>query len=370
MMRLDGTSALAPSVVTAITEFVTTNSDCLESAELNSKDILLRRTIANTGKFLDAGPKGYKLHINGSASESTRQLIETTARAYATNVGKLPHIVIDRSAGIAAVDCCRRLARDGLILVTTLTKSCVSSLQEALRPNTCLAVLAGADFTTGEILNLSSLCAAAHREQVPCFCDLTDITASTGIFSPVLVAALDAFTISFFRMRGPSGIGILGVRNDLEIGYALGFPLPTDLKSNIYIAGALEAWRLLPETVVQVNKWQSLRSAAISAISKKFKCLSLAKYIQRERAEKCTLVWLGGTSSLSDTLSFAAVSPFRALSAQSALKIHGVVIGTGSTISLPSELMLGVVHLHFTHCTSRESLTYALKLLCSELPLR
>ena len=181
----------------------------------------LRRLIASECGF---EPHEYNIYFMGSAAECTAALLTACARSFTKKTGCMPHLVSGSAEAPGTRDCVARLVRDRLCHHTALRANDLGAvdaadLPVALRPNTCLVSCAAAHCDTGALNNLRALAAVAHGLRVPFHTDAAQLFGRSALRPAAL--GVDAFSASFHRAGGLSGLGVLVVRRTLVDGYDL-----------------------------------------------------------------------------------------------------------------------------------------------------
>jgi cysteine desulfurase len=188
-----------------------------------------RKEIAALGKFALHGPNNddsssYHVIFTSGASEANCFMLRSCAEAYWRQTGKIGHMIISAIEHKSLLECAEQLAKNERISLTMLKPDQFGfigheTLKAAMRADTCLVSVMTANNETGAINNIKVLGAIAHSANVPFH---TDATQSYGKFgmAPNLMN-VDAFTISFHKLHGPTGIGALIIKDDLWTGYSM-----------------------------------------------------------------------------------------------------------------------------------------------------
>lgn len=219
-----------------------------------------RQFVAAEGAFELDGPGGFTLVVTSGASESNNHIITSAARAYARYTRKMPHIITSAADHPSVLECCRQLSRDQLAHHTELPIVPVGEasyghsgtvdpddLKHAIRPNTCLISIIGADPVTGTLNDLKALSDIAHAAKIPFHSDLAMLFGKSAVRPNDL--GLDAYSATFYKLHGPVGVGMLVVRNKVLDGYHLGPFIAGDpgragIENTPGIAGAFAAYKL------------------------------------------------------------------------------------------------------------------------------
>ena len=263
----NNTTTIIPSnIIDIIIKWMNRGSPSAEYASAHEARKMIHRFqqyLATEGGFSLDGPRGYTLIFTSGGSEGNSHILTATARAYAARTGKLPHIITSAAEHKSVLSCCLRLAQDKMIQLSVLPVRKVGKnsggqagtvdpeeLRRSLRTNTCLVSIMAANNDTGAINDVRTLGAIAHSRQIPFHTDAVQLFGKS-IIRPVDLN-LDGFTASFHKLHGPSGVGLLALKNDFIEGYGLG-PLIAGSQSGGLrggdenlpgIAGAFAAYKL------------------------------------------------------------------------------------------------------------------------------
>ena len=169
------------------------------------------------------GQNGFSVIFTSGASESNSTIILSTAMAYKKKTGKIPHIITSTIEHSSILMCCENAKSSGLIELTKLAPRdwIISSvdLEKAFKSNTALVSIMAANNETGiknDIIALGNTC---HKHDIPFHTDAVQFFPKYPIHPG---NSIDAFSVSFHKMHGPIGCGILVIRDNLITGYSLG----------------------------------------------------------------------------------------------------------------------------------------------------
>lgn len=170
------------------------------------------------------GAPNYTVLFTSGASESNCMIIRSTVEAYLTNKKKKPHIITSLTEHKSILDCCKSLKNMGIIEVTYIApsiKGCVDPgvIKKTIRDNTALITIMAANNELGCINNYKEIGRIAHSHKIPFHSDFVQIFGKIKVNLPK--NNIDAISVSFHKLHGPTGSGLLIINNDFINGYGL-----------------------------------------------------------------------------------------------------------------------------------------------------
>lgn len=350
------------------------SSDYASAKEAQKMMESFREYIASLCGFKLDGPEAFSVVFTSGASESNNFIVTSAVRSFAFKTGTLPHVITSAVEHSSLLECCRGLAREKLAHLTILPVGKTGKylgavdpddLRRALRPNTCLVSIMAANNETGVINDLRALAGITKRHKVPFHTDAVQLFGKEPLRP--LELAVDAFSVSFHKLGGPVGTGVLVLREDLIKGYGLcplicgaqnkGLRGGTEPVHNI--AGSFTATKIAMEDRDTKNaRMGRLREAAKKAISSQVPACYLDDYrapsesvaAAIERADAGgppVVVWISPTDwgrVLPSMLFLSVHRPrFCNRAARAALEARGVIVSVGSACHSASVEPSGVV---------------------------
>jgi len=181
----------------------------------------LRRYLYNN---LGIGMREYTLIFTSGASESNSTIITTTALSFKNRTGVRPHIITSNIEHKAILKTCQNLVRNGVIECSLLKvdkfgRVNPNDLKDTIKDTTCLVSIMYVNNEIGSINNIEKLGKICHTKKIPFH---TDAVQGWGKirFKPSQ-QNVDAFSLSFHKIYGPIGLGILGIKTAFIEGYKL-----------------------------------------------------------------------------------------------------------------------------------------------------
>ncbi len=166
----------------------------------------------------------YLVVYTSGASESNSFIIRSTVAAYFKQRKAKPHVLTSLTEHKSIIKCCEELEAAGAADITYIAPAmsgCIPPqlIERGIRPNTCLVSIMSANNELGCINNLREIGTIAHAHKVPMHADCVQ---TFGKFKYSLPANnIDAISVSFHKLHGPKGCGLLVVNRDLVDGYGL-----------------------------------------------------------------------------------------------------------------------------------------------------
>lgn len=369
-----------------------------------------RKMIDSASKYILAhcSAKNYSVIFTSGASESNSMIIRSTVEAYLKHKRIKPHIVTSLTEHTSILKCCDTLRQLGMLDVTYVSpgiSGCIppSLIKRAIQPNTCLISIMAANNELGCINNLKEIGDYAHESKIPFHSDFVQIFGKFKYNLPN--NNIDAISVSFHKLHGPMGCGLLIINNDLVEGYGLDSQIAGTQQGGLRggtqnvaaIAGAIAAMK---HTFLQRNeknkRLYDLRKYTMDSLSKKFHIGEYKEYAGTESpkdVKPLEIVFLGQmnkTYALPNTLLIAVAKnegpPFCNVKLKKALDKSGVIVSIGSAcntssskashvlnaIKAPDVIKKGVIRVSFCDTTTKKDIQCFIdtfvKAVCAQVP--
>jgi len=235
----------------------------------------------------------YAVIITSGASESNNYAIRTYVESYIRehhSDDTKPHVIISAVEHKTSIDCCKNLEKTRMADVTYVQPNIYGvigpdEVEKHITSRTCLISIMQANNETGVINMIDQIGELAHQYDIPFH---TDCAQSFGKFGMIPDKEnVDAFSVSFHKLHGPPGIGLLVIRKDnCELCPLIGGSQNEGLRGGTenvpLIAGARIALDACMDNRVGKNRYLiELRDRLISGLYK----------MQRNVAGKDPYVW-------------------------------------------------------------------------------
>ena len=237
------------------------------------------------------GAPGYRVVFTSGASESNSLIIRSCVEAYVRTKKAKAHVLTSLTEHKSVLETCRDMAALGLADISYISPNiygCINSqvVARSIKSNTCLITIMAANNELGCINDIAAIGAAAHAANVPFH---SDCVQTFGKFRYKLPAMnIDAISMSFHKLYGPMGCGMLVINEDLISGYKLKGQIAGSQQGGLRggtenvpaIAGSVAALKGAFEKRAEKNRrMASLKKYIITEIGKKYPITNYPKYV-------------------------------------------------------------------------------------------
>ena len=263
----------------------------------------------------------YTIIFTSGATESNCSIIRMIADAYYSNFFEKPHIVTSLMEHKSIISCLQSLEKMGIVEVTYVIPTIhgvitPTSIKEAIKDNTCLVTIMYANNELGTINDIPAIAKITHTTSNGKF-KIPFHTDAVQLFGKHRIKLLgenkngdmdiDVLSMSFHKLYGPKGIGLLIIKKDLiaQDGFGLNalitgsqqYGLRGGTENIPAIAGGIEALKHTFKNRKEKNKHLlKLKKLMLDLLSKKYKFSDYRDYIDypndKDR-DKIELVLLG-----------------------------------------------------------------------------
>jgi cysteine desulfurase len=197
------------------------SSDSIIAKKSNELMTYARKYMAN---HCGAAYSKYSFVFTSGASESNCFILRSVVDAYKRHTGKKPHIITSATEHKSIIQCCNSLKSNGNASITYVEPNaygCISPelIKKAITSSTALISIMAANNELGCINDIKKVGEIARSHKIPFHTDAVQIFGKYKI--PMAKSKIDALSMSFHKLYGPLGLGMLVLSNDLIDGYDL-----------------------------------------------------------------------------------------------------------------------------------------------------
>lgn len=300
----NGTTQLCAEAKVAMIKWLTSKANPSSSSVIatNAKKLLdeVRRYIQ---KQFDA--KKYTVIFTSGASESNCFILRSAADAFKHQTGRKPHIITSATEHKSIIECCNSLKDYDKADITYIEPNAygcinVDFISQAITENTCLISIIAANNELGCVNDIVGIGKLAHSKNIPFH---TDAVQLFGRYKMSLKKyGIDALSMSFHKLYGPMGLGLLILSNELIKGY----DMPSQISGNQQdklrggtenvpaIAGAYASLkRNFADRSVKNEKMLILKTYLVDSLKKHLPQGTYRKYFTRETKLPYEFIVLG-----------------------------------------------------------------------------
>ena len=166
----------------------------------------------------------YTVLFTSGASESNSMIIKSVTESYKRHKKMIPHVIISAIEHKCIIECCKLLNSDGLITLTIIEPNAYGyisymDVEKSINNNTALISIMYANNEIGSINDIKKIGSIAHKHNIPFHTDAVQIYGKIKI--NIFENNIDALSMSFHKMYGPMGLGMLILNNQLISGYQI-----------------------------------------------------------------------------------------------------------------------------------------------------
>jgi len=361
-----------------------------------------KKLISDTKKYVlthcGTSSKDYTVIFTSGASESNSFILRSISDSYKFHTKKVPHIITSAIEHNSILECCKSLVDTKRAMVTYIQPNaygCIlpTSITKAIKDNTALISIMNANNEIGSINNIKQIGEIAHSHNIPFH---TDAVQTFGKYKIQLKTQnIDALSMSFHKLYGPMGLGMLILKNELISGYELKSQIAGSQQDNLRggtenvpaIACAMVCMKCVFKSRTTKNdRLLSKKIKIIEGISKHIKLGDYKSYFGNTSPDRNEFIILGpnhtGSNSLPNTLLISFVKntpgpPFCNVKLKRALDAKKIVVSIGSAcstanpnashvlcaIKAPLKIKQGVIRVSVSDSTTNEEIDVFLKAL-------
>lgn len=167
----------------------------------------------------------FEVVFNSGATEGNAHIIRSVVDSFSALKGVKPRIITSSIEHKSILDLCEQLAKNRRAIIDYIQPSVEGiinpkDVEARIESNTALITIMAANNELGSINDIRAIGAIAHKHTIPFHTDAVQIFGKCPV--KPLKDNVDAFTVSFHKLHGPAGIGMLVLRKKLIEGYHLG----------------------------------------------------------------------------------------------------------------------------------------------------
>ncbi len=279
------------------------------------------------------------------ASESNCTILHMVVNAWYKKTDKRPHIVATVVEHKATLMCLETLKCDyTLVPVSKTGEADLIAFTEAVkRPNTILSTVMYANNETGVINDIATFAEVSHEANVPFHTDAVQMFGKIPINIPAL--GIDALSMSFHKLRGPQGLGMLILNKRFVDGFALQaiicgtqqHGLRGGTENTPAIIGAGVALRKNFQDRGEKNKHLNrLKSALIQSLTQTYRVINYKNY---PKTPQGVFICVLGENTLPNTVLLSYVDANREfcnVKFKKYMEAHKIIISIGSACNTNS----------------------------------
>ena len=262
----------------------------------NPSKTLLAKSINYIRKHCSA--TGYSVVFTSGATEANCLIIRSIVDSWSKNVGVMPHVVSSSIEHSSIIKCLYDLANLNRIELTLIKPNIYgiinpTAVESSIKSNTCLITIMAANNEIGSINPISKIGAIAQKNKIPFHTDVVQVFGKYRLNLPKL--NVDAVSMSYHKLYGPMGIGMLIVRDSLVKGYKLEAQISGVQQNGLRggtenipcIAGAMAGMvHNFHARKTKNTKLLRMRNYIIKTLSKQYEQIDYADFIKPTETEE------------------------------------------------------------------------------------
>ena len=247
----------------------------------------------------------HKVIITSGASEANNLLIRSMVDHHwrvkpvtGRGISAKPHIIMSSIEHKTSIDCAKLLREEGRADVSFISPDnqgnlSLKDIAAAINDRTILISIMSANNELGNLLPVEEIAELAAAREIPFH---TDAVQTFGKHQPNM-KNMSALSMSFHKMHGPQGIGVLVLDSNLaeelegQIAGSQNFHLRGGTENVVAAAGALKAMKItLADRAKKNQKMLDMKRRAVKKLSEAFMILDFEKFAGKtdEAAEAMT----------------------------------------------------------------------------------
>lgn len=363
----------------------------------------------------------HEVIFTSGASESNSMILQKTVIAYRSIKNVLPHIITTKIEHHSIMECVKCLEEMNQATVTYIEpnvegKISPDDIEEAITPNTCIVSVMYANNELGTINNIKKIGEICLKNGIPLHTDAVQLFGKMQINIPS--NNITALSMSFHKLYGPKGVGLLIINKKLIEGYHITALVHGSQQNGLRggtqnVPGIASSMVALKETfksrATKNQRLQKFREYFMETLSKHYSISDIYSYIKSEVEDSdenkkdylryteiktdhppVEIVLLGPSyksrnESIPNTLMLSIAknegAPFCNMEFQKRLDKAGLIIGIGSScmsdsplashvlyaINAPPVIRRGALRISFSDYNKMPDIKKAINIFLSEL---
>lgn len=388
----NATTIMPERVVNVLTKWATRgNASSIYPSAKASKKMMdcFKNEIANICNFKLGDNDGYSVFFTSGGSEGNTWMITSAIRSFVRLTGKKAHIITSNVEHDNIMLLCKDLEQEDVDVTyvpvikhgTEMGSVDPSDVYNAIRPNTCIIAIMAANNETGIRNNIKAIGYIAKEKKIPFFTDAVQLFGKEPL-SPE-ENNITAFTGSFHKLHGPTGTGVVVVKNSFLEGYDIKPLIPGHQNNEMRggtecihnIAAAREAYNMTFENRMEKNlNTKKLKDYALKGLSKLCHTYYLEDYLIKKYPSPSIILLTpkGGMDNVLYNTIFISLNFDKICNSKvrQALADYGVLISVGSAcktnsmksshvldaLGVPKDIVPGVIRISLGDYTSKEDI--------------
>jgi cysteine desulfurase len=324
----------------------------------------------------------YRILFTSGATESNCFILRSVVDSFYARITALktkttikPHIITTAIEHHSILECLETLSDK---IETTLIKPnhcgeiTAQQIADSIKSNTILISVMYANNEIGTIMDIKSIGEVAHKNKIPFHTDATQIYGKTRINIPA--CNVDALTMSWHKLYGPRGLGMLIIADTFIKGYKLQAQITGTQQYSLrggtenfpaIIAASSAIDYTFNKRDKKNEKLLKLKTAFLNYIKKTYDVIDIrdVKNVEPDKKDKPKIILIGsGCTILPNTILLSIIkNNFCNIKFKKKLEENGIIISIGSAcntknpkashvlyaINAPKVVMRGVIRISF-----------------------
>lgn len=287
----NATTMMPKKVINAMMEFINQGNPSASYASAKKCKLMMENFKQLIADICEFSLEDFYIIFNSGATEGNSYILRETVDVFSQIKNIKPHIITSSIEHKSIIETCKQLELRRKAEITFIKPDINGNInpkdiEVAIKSNTCLVSIMSANNEIGTKNDITQIGKIAHNNNVPFHTDAVQIFGKCPI--KPLKNNVDAFTVSFHKLHGPPGIGIIVLKKKFADGYKLKAQicgsqnggLRGGTENIINIAGSYNAFQNLMKDRENKNKKLGLlRKEFIKGLKDNFQLCTLETYL-------------------------------------------------------------------------------------------